>query len=55
MVFCQHALSIKTLTIIINFSVIVFLHFNLIPNVKVSDHSDILPESIKVKINTLTI
>ena len=53
MVFHQHVLSITTTTIISNFSVLIFLNFNLIPSVKVSGNSDRLPESIKDTINTL--
>ena len=53
MVLCQHVLSITTLTTIYNFSVLIFLNYNLIPSVKVSGNSDRLPESIIGKINTL--
>ena len=53
MVFCQHILSIKTLTIIYNFSVLIFLNLNLIPSVKVSGNSDGLPTNIKETIKTL--
>ena len=52
MVFHQRGLSLKTLTNICNFSVLIFLNFYLIPSVKVSDNSYILPESIKDTINT---
>ena len=45
MVFLQHVLIITTLTIIFNFSVWIFLNFNLIPSVKVSGNLDRLPES----------
>ena len=34
MVFRQHVLNITTLTIISNFSVLIFLNFNLIPSVR---------------------
>ena len=53
MVFCQHVLIITTMTIIFNFSVLIFLNFSLIPSVKVSGISDRLPESIIAIINTL--
>ena len=53
MVLCQHVLSITTLTIIYNFSVLIVLNFNLIPSVKVSGNSDRLAESITNTINTL--
>ena len=53
MVFRQHVSSITTLTIIYNFSVLIFPNFNFIPSVKVSGNSDGLPESIKDTINTL--
>ena len=53
MVFRQHVLIITTKTIISNFSVIIFINFNLIPSVKVLGNSDRLPESIKDTINTL--
>ena len=53
MVVRQHVLSITTLTIISNFSVLIILNFTLIPSVKVSGNSDRLPESIKDTINTL--
>ena len=51
MVFRQHVLSIKTLTIILKLSVLFLLNFNLIPSVKVSTNSDSLPESINDTIN----
>ena len=53
MVFRQHVLSITTLTIISNFSVLIFLNFNLIPSIKVSGNFDRLAESITNTINTL--
>ena len=53
MVFRQHAWIITTLTIIFNFSVWIFLNFILIPSVKVSGNSDILPEISIDTINTL--
>ena len=53
MIFYQRVSSITTLTIIYNFSVLIFPNFNFIPSVKVSGHSDGLPESIKDTINTL--
>ena len=40
-------LSITTTTIISDFSVLIFINFNLIPSVKVSGNSDRLPESIE--------
>ena len=53
MVVCQHVLSIKTTTIIPNFSVLIFLNYNLIPSLKVLGNSDRLAESITDTINTL--
>ena len=47
MVLCQLVLSITTLTIISNFSVLISLNFNLIPSVKVLCNSNRLTESIK--------
>ena len=49
----SNVLSIKTLKIIFNFSVLIFLNFNLIPSINVSGNSDREPESIKDIINTL--
>ena len=46
MVFRQNVLSGTALTIISNFSVSIFLNFDLNPTVKVSDNSDRLQESI---------
>ena len=53
MVFGQHVLSFTTTTIIYNFSVLIFLNFNLIPGVKFLGYSNISPESIKDTYNTL--
>ena len=53
MVFQQHFLGIKTLTIMSNFSVLISLHFDLIRSVKVSGNSDRLPENIKDTNSTL--
>ena len=53
MVFSQHVLSIKTLTIIFIMSVLFFLNFNLTPSIKVSANSNRLLEIIKDTINTL--
>ena len=55
MVLCQHVLSITNVTIIYNFSVLIFINFNLIPSVKVSGNSDRLVESITDTINTLRV
>ena len=52
-VFCQHVLSITTLTIISKFLVLNFLNYSLIPSVKVLGNSDILPHSILDTISTL--
>ena len=52
-VFRQHVLSITTTTIISNFSVLIFLNFNLIPSVKVSGNSNRLQESMKDTVNAL--
>ena len=51
MVFRQHILSITTLTIIYNISVLIFLNFNLIPSVKVSSNSDILTHFNPLRLN----
>ena len=53
MVFRQQVLNITTLTIIHNFSVLIFLNFNLIPSVKVLGNSGRLEECIKDTMNTL--
>ena len=53
MAFRQHVLSIKTLTIIFNLSVLFFLNFKCIIIVKVSGMSNRLPESSNDTINTL--
>ena len=53
MVFHQYVLSITTLTIIYNFSVLMFLNFNLTPSAKVLGDFERLPESIKDTNNTL--
>ena len=53
MVFRQHVLSITTLTINYNFSVLIFLDSNLIPIVKDTGYSDRLPEMIKIVVQRL--
>ena len=53
MVFRQLVLSVTTTTIVSNFSLLIFLNFNLIPSVKVFGNSDRLAESIKDTFNAL--